>query len=124
VNATEHRSPAISKRPLDRVTQLLLVQFLDDVLDALELWQSVEVTDTSWVDAVWSRRVAAWAGVELPLEVKRAHDAWSRHAALLSWQHEIVEALLSQPGVAVSDNASAGHRRSQRCISPGSQSLR
>jgi hypothetical protein len=96
VNAAEHRLSATSEGPLDRVTQLLLVQFLDDVLDALELWQSADVSDTSWVDAVWSRRVASWADVELPWEVQHANDGWSRHAALLRWQHEIVEVLLNR----------------------------
>ena len=111
MNAAEHRSLAVSNGPLDRVTQLLLlVQFIDDILDAMELWKSADVTDTSWIESVWSRRVASWADLELPLDVKHAHDGWSRHAALLSWQHEIVGALLSRPG---QDDATSGWRSSQ-----------
>jgi hypothetical protein len=72
---------------------LFLIQLIDDILDALELWQSVGVTSGRWVVSMWSRRVTPRIGIELPLRVRNADETWRLYEALLSWQSEIVESL-------------------------------
>ena len=97
MNSETVRAPATRDVVLDDVTRLLaVVQFLDDILDALELWQSAGVTDGRWVGEVWARRAAPWARMSLPFDVSHATDGWSLHAALLRWQRQIVEALVGR----------------------------
>jgi hypothetical protein len=75
---------------------LYLIQLIDDVLDALELWQSVGVTGGRWVESMWSRRVTPRIGVELPRRVRNADEPWRLYEALLGWQYEIGESLRTQ----------------------------
>jgi len=97
LNAGGVRAPTTDAVLIDEVTLLLaLVQFLDDILEALELWQLVGVTDGRWVSEVWERRAAAWARMSLPFDVSQATDGWRLHAALLRWQRRTVEALLGR----------------------------
>ena len=78
----------------ERVTRLLfLIQLIDDVLDALELWQSAGVAGHQWVVSMWSRRVVPKIEIDLPASVRRATHAWNLYEALLAWQYEVVEAL-------------------------------
>jgi hypothetical protein len=81
----------------ERVTRLLfLVQLIDDVLDALELWQSVGVTSGDWVVSMWSRRVIPKIEIELPPRVRNATETWRLYEALLGWQYEVVESLCAE----------------------------
>jgi hypothetical protein len=81
----------------ERVTRLLfLVQLIDDVLDALELWQSAGVTNGQWVVSMWSRRVIPKIEIELPPRVRYATETWHLYEALLAWQYEVVESLCAQ----------------------------
>lgn len=81
----------------ERETLLLfLIQLIDDVLDALELWQSVGVTSSRWVVSMWSRRVLPRTEIQLPPRARDATDTWDLYEALLAWQYEIVESLCAQ----------------------------
>jgi hypothetical protein len=81
----------------ERVTRLLfLVQLIDDVLDALELWQSAGVTNGQWVVSMWSRRVIPKIEIELPPRVRYATETWGLYEALLAWQYEVVESLCAE----------------------------
>jgi hypothetical protein len=95
--------------PTTRV--LLLIQVIDDVLAALELWQSVGVTDGGWVLSVWSRRVTPRIGIELPHRVRNADEPWRRYEALLAWQHESVESLRTL------SSRDSNHSRREHCKS-------
>jgi len=89
-------SPAAPTAPaslIDRTRTLLLIHLIDDIADALELWQSAGSTDSTWVVEYWSRRVVPWLGVELPAAVREAPDAWELHRTLLAWQVELAEQL-------------------------------
>ena len=78
---------------LDRTTLLLVATLIDDILDALELWQSVGDSDGSWVKQVWSRRVLPWIGLDLPRCVRQARDSATVHRELMAWQTVIIERL-------------------------------
>jgi hypothetical protein len=75
------------------VDRRLAIQVIDDLLNALELWQSAGVTDAGWVGEVWSRRVAPCIAMELPLAARASADGASVHAALLEWQMDLAEGL-------------------------------
>lgn len=77
----------------DRTTLLLVATLIDDILDALEVWQSVGDSDGSWVKQVWSRRVLPWIGLDLPRSVRRARDSATVHRELMAWQTVIIERL-------------------------------
>jgi hypothetical protein len=72
---------------------LLVAILIDDILDALELWQSVGDADGSWVNQCWSRRIMPWIGLDLPRSVRRTRDSATVHRALLAWQADIIERL-------------------------------
>ena len=78
---------------LDRTTLLLVANLLDEILNALELWQRTGDSDWTWVARYWSRKVMPWIGVELPRFVRDASDAATLHRALLAWQREVIDAL-------------------------------
>ena len=99
MTSSERHSSAVGPQvdPAERVTRLLfLVQLIDDVLDALELWQSAGVTGDEWVVSMWSRRVMAKIAIDLPASVRRATETWGLYEALLAWQYEVVESLCAQ----------------------------
>jgi hypothetical protein len=81
---------AVSTAPvIDRATRLLAVQLIYDIIDALELWQSLGETDARWVQRIWSRRVTPLSGLRLPATA----DAGAVHAVLLEWQMMLAEGL-------------------------------
>jgi hypothetical protein len=81
----------------ERETRLLfLIQLIDDILDALELWQSVGVTSSRWVVSMWSRRVLPTIEIPLPPRARDATETWDLYEALLAWQYEVVESLCVQ----------------------------
>jgi hypothetical protein len=99
VTSSERYSSAIGPQvdSAEQVTRLLfLIQLLDDVLDALELWQSAGVTGDEWVVSMWSRRVMPKIEIDLPLSVRRATETWGLYEALLAWQYEVVESLCAE----------------------------
>jgi hypothetical protein len=103
VTSSERSSSAVGPQvdSAERVTRLLfLVQLIDDVLDALELWQSAGVTGDAWVVSMWSRRVVPKIEIDLPPSVRRATETWGLYEALLAWQYEVVESLCTERGQA------------------------
>ena len=76
-------------RGLDRATRLLVLQVADDILNALELWQSLGDSDARWVQRIWSRRVSLLIAIPLPATA----DAAAMHSALLEWQLILAECL-------------------------------
>jgi hypothetical protein len=99
VTSSDRYSSAVGPQvdPAERVTRLLfLIQLIDDVLDALELWQSAGVTDGQWVVSMWSRRVVPKIEIDLPASVRRATETWGLYEALLAWQYEVVESLCAE----------------------------
>ena len=93
VQGAERTLVHVSNDGLDRTTLLLVAILIDDILDALELWQSVGDSDGSWVKQVWSRRVLPWIGLDLPRSVRRARDTATVHRELMAWQTVIIERL-------------------------------
>lgn len=77
----------------DRATLLLVATLIDDIIDALELWQASGDADNQWVSEFWSRRVAPRLGLELSSEVRTAPDTARQHWALLLLQEAIIEQL-------------------------------
>src|ERR1700733_10389524 len=70
-SGTRCASATVAELDVAETTRLLLViQLIDDVLDALELWQSVGVPGGRWVLSMWSRRVTPRIGIELPRRVR------------------------------------------------------
>src|ERR1700686_1878007 len=86
--------PATHDLRVDQQTLRLLVHIIDDVLDALELWQSAGDADGRWIIAYWSRRVPPRIGVDLPQPVRTPPDSSNIHCELLAWQAVIIERLL------------------------------
>jgi hypothetical protein len=84
LDSTLSAAPAI-----DRATRLLVVHVIDDIIDALELWQSLGETDARWVQRIWSRRITPLTGMRLPATA----DAAAVHAVLLEWQMMLAEGL-------------------------------
>jgi hypothetical protein len=78
---------------VDRQTLMLLVHIIDDVLDALELWQSAGDAGGRWIVAYWSSRVTPRIGVELPQPVRTPPDSSNIHCELLAWQTAIIGSL-------------------------------
>lgn len=76
---------------LDRPTRRLAVHLIDDILNALELWQSAGDTDARWVHAVWVRRIAHRIGIRPPFSAAGAADAAHVHSALLELQMALAE---------------------------------
>jgi hypothetical protein len=112
VTSSEQYSSAVGPQvdSAERVTRLLfLVQLLDDVLDALELWQSAGVTDGQWVASMWSRRVVPKIEIDLPPSVRRATETWGLYEALLAWQYQVVESLCAERGQAEDDRGPGAH---------------
>jgi hypothetical protein len=98
ISAARFASPTVARLDFAEATtrRLLLIQVIDDVLDALELWQSVGVTDGRWVVSMWSRRVTPRIGIDLPERVRDADQPWRLYAALLAWQYESVDSLRTE----------------------------
>lgn len=71
---------------LDRPTRRLAVHLIDDILDALELWQSVGDTDARWVHAVWTRRITPRIGIQPPVSTAEVTDGAHVYSALLELQ--------------------------------------
>ena len=83
----------------DRSTLILLDLLIEDVLDALELWQAAGYDDCRWVWNYWSRCVPSQCELDPPVAVRDAADAHELHRALLDWQDAVIAALLKQPPV-------------------------
>jgi hypothetical protein len=95
VNSTgcDASAPTAHRDSAELTTRLLLIQVIEDVLDALELWQSAGVTSGRWVVSMWSRRITPRVGIELPSRVRNADEPPRLYEALLAWQFEIAESL-------------------------------
>jgi hypothetical protein len=78
----------------DRSILILLDLLIEDVVDALELWQAAGYDDCRWVWSYWSRCVPPQRGLDPPATVRAAVDAHELHRALLEWQDEVIAALL------------------------------
>jgi len=76
---------------IDRATRRLAVHLIDDVLNALELWQSAGDTDARWVHAVWTRRITDRIGLHPPFSAADAADAALVYSALLELQMALAE---------------------------------
>jgi hypothetical protein len=78
----------------DQATLRLLGYIIDSVIDTLELWQLADgAMSSSWVSALWSRRIGPAIGIDLPPRLRAAADAATLHRELLAWQREIIDAL-------------------------------
>ena len=77
----------------DRSTLILLNLLIDDVLDALELWQAAGYDDCRWVGSYWSRCLTPQRGLDPPAAVRAAADGHELHRALLDWQDVVIAAL-------------------------------
>ena len=80
---------------LDRSSLLLVAHLIDEIVDALELWQLAGDGEWRWVGEFWTRRITPWIGLDLPSPVRAAADAATLHRALLVWQGSVIDILLS-----------------------------
>ena len=88
-SATPGRVPAP-----DRATLVLLERLIEDVIEALELWQSAGYDDCRWVWDYWTRCVPPRSGFDPPTRVRGAENAAGLHQALLQWQDAVIGALV------------------------------
>jgi hypothetical protein len=76
---------------IDRPTRRLAVHLIDDILNALELWQSAGDTDARWVHAVWTLRITPRIGIHPPFSAADAADGAYVYSALLELQMALAE---------------------------------